>query len=58
MKNVLYSRKSIYAAEISGTPIDVKRPLRAMYPAVYYAAVEFINFVRSERLPATSSHIK
>ena len=58
VKNVLESREKIHAAEISGTPIGVKRPLRAMYPDIDNAVIEFINFARSQRLPVTSSHIK
>ena len=56
-KNVLDSRESIHAAEISGTPIGVERPLCDMYPAIDNAVIKFINFARSQRLPVTSSHI-
>ena len=58
VKNVLGNRESIRAAEISGTPIGVKLPLRARYPGVDNHVVDFIKFARSERLPVTGSHIK
>ena len=51
-------RLSILAYEANGTPLTVKRPMCAKYPAVEAGVIDFIWYVRSKRLPVTSTHIK
>ena len=58
VKNVLLNRTKLLADEAKGIPSTIKRPLRARFPDVEADVLEFIKFVRSERLPVTSYHVK
>ena len=39
-------------------PGTVKRPLKPRFPAIELGVGEFIRYIRSQRLPVTSSHVK
>ena len=58
VRNILSRREKLLSDEMRGIPIHVKRPLFAEHPDIEADVIKFIKFVRSERLPVTSCHIK
>ena len=57
-KNIFNNRDKWVNLEISGTPMGIRRALYAKFKPIDDEVLNFINFVRSERLPVTKSHIQ
>ena len=58
VRKILARREKLLVDEAKGIPMYVKRPLCAKYPDIEADVINFIEFVRSERLPVMICHIK
>ena len=58
VKNMLDSRSRLPAEEAKQIPISVKRPHKALYPLIKAEVLDFIKWLRSERFPVASYHVK
>ena len=50
---ILVQKIELYDMEAQGAPVDLARVLKGRYPDVERGTLEFIGFVRNERLPVT-----
>ena len=55
---ILVQKNELYDMEAQGTLVEVARVLKGRYPDVERYVLEFIRFVRNERLPVTLSLIQ
>ena len=55
---ILVQKNELYDMEAQGAPVDVTRVLKGRYPDVERDVLEFIGFIRKERLPVTLSLIQ
>ena len=55
---ILVQKNELYDMEAQGAPVDVAGVLKGRYPDIERDVLEFIGFVRNERLPVTLSLIR